>query len=252
MNTLMLRGGRAALVSLTLLVWLCTAGAAWGQSARTQRGWDAANRAYQQGQWQQAAEGYREVQAAGVESSALDYNLANAYAQLGDLGRARLFYERALRMTPRDPDLRANRAALTQKIHEQDAFSASLPLTSNELVGVTSMFWVAAAALLGVSLRYRRLAWAWLAAIPLMLMLVSGGLLSLRCFQDQRWAVVIPPEVKLLDGPGRNFATVTALQAGSSVRILRSSGNWKEVSGPSGQRGWLRSEQVEKLNSPSS
>ena len=48
------------------------------------------------------------VLAKGFSSAALYYNLGNAYFKTGRLGKAVVNYQRAMRLTPRDGDLRAN------------------------------------------------------------------------------------------------------------------------------------------------
>jgi tetratricopeptide (TPR) repeat protein len=45
---------------------------------------------------------------AGTDNGKLFYNLGNAYLKNDDLGRALLWYERALKRIPDDPDLRFN------------------------------------------------------------------------------------------------------------------------------------------------
>lgn len=63
---------------------------------------------YQSGDYQKAIDNYLAILNQGVESSAIYYNLANSYFKSENLGKAILYYEKAFRLSPRDPDIEAN------------------------------------------------------------------------------------------------------------------------------------------------
>ena len=90
-----------------IALWLAGASAAWGQSAAVDA-FNQGNESYRQGQYQQARDQYLEVVGAGVADPRVFYNLGNACLKAGRLGEAVLWYHRALRLDPRDADLRAN------------------------------------------------------------------------------------------------------------------------------------------------
>lgn len=213
-----------------------------------------ANAMAQEGRWELAAEGYRKLVAQGVNDAAVWYDLGNAYVELDDLGRARACYERAVRLTPRDADLRANLAVLKKKLADREPDDVALMLiarqfTMNELAVATSALWFITAALFVLWLRRRREAPAWLAALSLGLLLGVGGLFSLlvNAEYDGRQAVVIPTEVKLYNGPGRDYTNSITLHAGARVQVLRSEGDWREVGALNTVRGWLRAEELETI-----
>ena len=62
--------------------------------------WDMANTAYINGNFHSAAEVYEEILSRGVSSVKLYYNLANAYFKEDRIGKAILYYKRALRLAP--------------------------------------------------------------------------------------------------------------------------------------------------------
>ena len=70
--------------------------------------WDAANTAYINGDFRAAAAAYEQLLAQGFVSVKLYYNLANAYFKENRLGKAILFYHRALRLAPGNDDIRYN------------------------------------------------------------------------------------------------------------------------------------------------
>ena len=206
---------------------------------------DDANRAYQQGHWQEAAAGYQALLANGADSAALHYNLANAYVQLGDYGRARLGYERALLFAPRDPDVRANLALLSEKLVEP-AQSPQAMVSRNELVVVVSALWFLSALLGAGWLKRRSPAWAWMASLSF---LGSVSLGALVAFIPTSRAIVIPSEVQVFQGPGRELPVLDfTLHAGTPVQIRRAEGAWREIQAPGHPRGWVRAEQIEAVS----
>ncbi|HSO19736.1 MAG TPA: tetratricopeptide repeat protein, partial [Desulfosarcina sp.] len=64
--------------------------------------------AYRLGDWPAAIEAFERLAGKGIENGRLFYNLGNAYLKNDDLGHALLWYERALKHTPDDPDLNFN------------------------------------------------------------------------------------------------------------------------------------------------
>ena len=62
--------------------------------------------AYRQGDWPGAIRAFDQLAGSGVENGRLFYNLGNAHLKNDDLGRALLWYERALQLIPDDPDLK--------------------------------------------------------------------------------------------------------------------------------------------------
>jgi hypothetical protein len=64
--------------------------------------------AYGKGDWPAAIAAFESLVAEGVNNGNLFYNLGNACLKNDDLGRALMWYERALKHIPDDPDLRFN------------------------------------------------------------------------------------------------------------------------------------------------
>ena len=63
---------------------------------------------YNTGKYKDAVKKLSHIAEKGVVNGKLYYNLGNAYLKSGDVGRAILWYERALKLMPHDPDLRFN------------------------------------------------------------------------------------------------------------------------------------------------
>ena len=67
-----------------------------------------ANNSYREKRYDDAIQDYEKLISAGLRSANIFYNLGNAYLRTGARGKAILYYERALRMCPRDADIRSN------------------------------------------------------------------------------------------------------------------------------------------------
>lgn len=63
---------------------------------------------YRAGNFMKSASAFEKVAENGISNGHLFYNIGNAWLKAGDIGRAVLWYERAKRIIPLDPDLRFN------------------------------------------------------------------------------------------------------------------------------------------------
>jgi hypothetical protein len=72
--------------------------------------WKQAQEAYTAGDYAQAEAGFLEILELNPKSVEAMYNLGNCHLAGNDLGKARLWYERALKYRPTDPDVRHNLA----------------------------------------------------------------------------------------------------------------------------------------------
>ena len=67
-----------------------------------------ANKSFEKGRYPEAAAGYEKLIESGAVSTAAYFNLGNAYLKSGQFGRAIGAYHIAQKLSPRDPDVRAN------------------------------------------------------------------------------------------------------------------------------------------------
>ena len=79
---------------------------------------------YAKGEYSNAAEAYFAIAQVDGVSAPLYFNMANAYAQSGDLGKAVLYYARAHRLDPSDKEIRNNLNYFASKV--EDANRAEL------------------------------------------------------------------------------------------------------------------------------
>ncbi|NCB98239.1 MAG: tetratricopeptide repeat protein, partial [Bacteroidia bacterium] len=90
---------RILLIITTVLIYL----SANAQSPKEM--WTEANNNYSQANYQAALEGFLKIEKSGYVSSALFYNIGNAYFKMKEVGKSILYYERALKLDPADKDV---------------------------------------------------------------------------------------------------------------------------------------------------
>lgn len=75
---------------------------------------------YVNGKYSEAAEAYLAVEKIDGDSPGLLFNLANSYAQIGDMGRAILYYSRANRLAPTNKEIKNNLDYFTSKVEDSN------------------------------------------------------------------------------------------------------------------------------------
>ena len=221
---------------------------------------NSANGEYKAGHYQEAIELYEQLLKTGHVSTTLFYNLGNAYAKTGELGKAVLNFERARRFRPRDSDIVSNlnyvEGLLDQ--HIEDKRSAALlglkrvlELTSTtEAVVVSSFsygFWIATYLLYLLMRRPR-----WLKRIVFVLftvMILSSLILGIKFFiLREENAVVIRKSAEVKYGPSNLDKTAFKLSPGILVFVDEDRGAWSRIELRDGAGGWISSDFIERID----
>jgi tetratricopeptide (TPR) repeat protein len=240
---------------LFLLFLACGAGSA--QTASTQS-YNEGNHEYAEGRFEAARDLYLQATTTGVRDSRLFYNLGNACFKAGQLGEAILWYERALRLAPRDPDIAHNlRYARAVKV-DSDPEPGSLVWraldrafsypTLNELCVATSVFLVLLFGLGSWRILGRRqpgTLWTVLTGASLVLLVGSGLWLGTRMHRSgMPEAVLIATAGSARSGPDQDQTVVFQAHEGTKFQVERQQDGWVLVRLANGLGGWLPSDQV--------
>jgi len=208
--------------------------------------------AYSKGDYKKAIEGFEQLAGEGVSASLL-YNLGNSYAQDAQIGRAILNYERALRLTPGDSDIRGN-LELVRK--EQGLFQEERTLGQRFIALLGLNQWIVTATIASV-----------LFAGMLLLPLSPGGTLtpryalSLCCLfvsiaacsgaigQYRQWhdGVVVAPDARLRVSPFDSATSIGTIQEGRLLRPGKTHQQYVLVMDESGRSGWLVADAFEAI-----
>ena len=238
-----------------LLLLLCLA--APSARAAENQDFDAANKLFEQGKFSEAAFAYEKLLDAGQRSAAIYFNLGTAAYKAGHMGRAIAAFRQAERLTPRDPDLRANLQFVRQKVNGEDKSPLAPWHTWITLLTLNEWAALAAAALwiffLLLALREFRpalkksLRAITLAAAAAVLLLAAGLGAATLASSSNRAAVVIAKEAVVRFGPLEESQVASQLPDGVEVLVLDEKANWLEIRDATGRTGWLKRDQVKQL-----
>ena len=253
---------KAAALAILLLIGLPFAAQAQQESYPDSL-WNAGVAAYTEGDYAQALHDWKDVQATGMMSRELYYNLGNAYFKTGEIAPAILWYERALRLDPSDADVRYNlefaRAQTQDKIDEvpeiffeQWGHSLCYLLPSNTWAVLSLVFFGSTVALLllfllGNTPARRRI--GFFAAIASFLLAFLGWDFAQWQRTEARrqdMAIVMRPVSSVKSSPSAESAKdLFILHEGTRVKILDNVSGFTNIELSDGRQGWIPSGEIE-------
>jgi tetratricopeptide (TPR) repeat protein len=244
-----------------VMAWAALAVPAHGASP--EEAFDQACHDYEQGKWDQAAEGFRSLLRYGLEDPRIEFNLANSEYKRGRIGEAILHYEKARRLDPADPDIAANLAIARARIRDViDDPAAAGPLSAwrsfQDRLGVAPQtlmalagFWLVAGIVTWCASRAGGFTpgWVWgLSAAILVTVIVtlSARATWLRLEGTPR-AVILKSSVEALAGPGLNNTALFTLHEGAAVEVRAERPGWLQVALPNGLTGWVGTDAAARI-----
>jgi len=224
----------------------------------------AADSAYRSGNYVQAIRDYEALLKQG-KSAALYYNLGNAYYRTDNITRAVLSYERALRLSPGDDDIRFNlqlaRSKTIDKITpESEMFFFSwwrslVNLMSADSWAACAIVSIAAALLLLLlylfsdRLWLRKLGFFGAGALVVVFLLSNVFAYRQQRASDHRTgAIVTAPSLVIKKTPSAQSADISVVHEGTRVDITDDTmTDWKAVRLADGREGWVLAAQIERI-----
>lgn len=219
---------------------------------------------YKKGNYVQAIRDYEELLKKGP-SVELYYNLGNAYYRVDNITRAVLNYERALKLSPGDEDIRFNlqmaRSKTIDKITPKSEmffvtwYKSLVNITSVDGWAKTAMFSLAVALVLvlcylfGRKLIIRKA--GFYGAVAFMVLFVLSNVFAyaqMQILTQRSGAVVVSPSAALRKTPVPNSEYNSIIHEGSRVEIVDDTmTDWKLVELEDGREGWMLSSQMERI-----
>lgn len=216
-----------------------------------------ASEAYQNQQFQQAAELYKQILSQGYENKAVYYNLGNCYYRLNEIGQAILYYEKALKLDPNDADVKYNLGLAGLKLVDRvempprfflfdwwDSIRNYFSLT--QLTYLVMMLFILTAGFLVIWLfikQYRLRRWLVTFSIVTALLTIFASyflFLNARRAMNDRSAVILAPSVTVLSAPDEKSTDVFILHEGIKVILDEQRQEWVKISLPDGKSGWIK------------
>ena len=225
--------------------------------------WSAANEAYAQERWEDAVNDYTAIAEASMESAPLWCNLGSAWYKSGNLGKAILCYERALKLDPSYEDARYNLELLNaMKLDRLESVPELILATWMKNLGRTLdsdswavcflVFLVLTLAMvllfiLGSSATSRRA--GFFTGVVCLLLAVAS--LSFSLWQKNEYmkadkAIIMKPVSSVKSSPsGDSAKDLFVLHEGTKVQVLDNVGGWSNIELSDGRQGWLPSSDIE-------
>lgn len=205
-------------------------------------------------------------------SSTLFYNIGNTYYRQGNLGKAIVYYERALKLDPSNSDARTNLQFVKGQITDKEPDSSSV--VSKAVDKVINSFhadawaWIAlllfavfigaaAAYLFSETVLIRKT--AFFGGLVVFLLTVCAVVISFTAanrVEADNYAIILPPAAQLSTSPREarsQSEQAFLLHEGTKVEVIDSvsspgeGGKWLEVRVPTGERAWIKSTEVERI-----
>jgi tetratricopeptide (TPR) repeat protein len=242
------------LLALSILLAVLTVTTSPGVCQTPQELFTAGNQHYANKEYAEAIDAYRQVQAQGLESARLYYNLGNACFKHGDLGHAIANYIKARRLDPDDEDIIHNLEFARQftavqmegvRLNPIDTFFGSIvgPYTLKQLAWLSSIFFVlfVIALIFRWGLRTGGSAARGIAVALAVLLVVSSILTTYKYRHDylRQRAVIVAEESPVYTGPSEKSEIELQGAPGLVVEVLAEKDGFYNVQFENQRRGWI-------------
>jgi len=217
-----------------------------------------AEKAYDEKQYKTAITLYEQLIKEGYTSYQLYFNLGNSYYKNGNLGRAIHAYEIARKLEPDDEDIKINlslaNAKTIDKIDTKENFFITA-VKSNILSSLSTSAWawlnilslfIAATGffmyfiLSSISLKRVFFGISVVFVFAFLISYFLGGS-AVKSKSENKFAIVLEKEVKIMNEPNLSATTKFRLHEGTKVRVVENNGDWMLIKLENGNEGWLKS-----------
>jgi hypothetical protein len=182
----------------------------------------------------------------------LFYNLGNAYLKNKDLGHAILWYERAIKLMPNDPDIKFNyEYALSQIKDEREDQTAPIfkvlffwkfllkaSTVKWTAISLNFLFWI----FIIINLWNKRRALKTISFLILVLTVIFTSTAFYNFFESQyrKQAIILPAQVWVRSGITDEATGLFILHAGTKVNIQKELKAHYRISFSEGKIGWIK------------
>ncbi|MCD6539773.1 MAG: tetratricopeptide repeat protein, partial [Candidatus Omnitrophica bacterium] len=219
-----------------------------------------ANVLYEEKKYSEAIRLYESILKKGYESGYLFYNLGNACFKEGELGKAILNYEKALKFIPLDSDLRTNYnyalSLIKVPVKELGSFwftrflnKVFSPFTVDNLTILLSLIYLSLLGVLTLSFhltffrKYRKV--IVLSLIFLFSFSFSG--LILKVSKQGKEAIVITKEAQVKFAPLDEATLYFRVYEGQKLRVVSQEGSYYKVRDHRQKIGWIEKKALEVI-----
>jgi tetratricopeptide (TPR) repeat protein len=212
------------------------------------------NKAYSEGNYQDAVDAYLKVIADNMASGEVFFNLGNAYYKLNQIGRSILYYEKALQFLEGDEALEQNlrlaRLRIVDKIEPiPKLFLEEWWIWATHIFSIPAIAWICfilfLVAMFTMAFYFifakrilKRLTWI---TIVLFAVALAFYLSRIYQFESSDYGIILVSKVSVVSEPSLTGDEVFIIHEGTKVKINREIDGWLEISLADGKTGWLKS-----------
>lgn len=213
-------------------------------------------KSYRQGDFSQAAGAFEKLAETPIKNPHLYYNIGNAYLKADSIGKAILWYERARKIAPNDPDLRFNLEfanSLVKDKKDEAVNILDIIIFWDDLVRIKTLqfactfFSVIFFTWAGVRvIRQRHIFTGTGFAILAIFLLVTGVTTASMIKQSSRsHAVIISEEAQIRSGLAKDATRLFTLHAGTKVQVREKRDQYLKIMFSKDKVGWVKIGQAE-------
>lgn len=224
----------------------------------------SANKLYTEQSYEAAIESYESIEAKGLVSSELYFNLGNCYYKLNKIAPSIYNYEKALKMDPSNQDALNNLSyakrmsidvieALPKTFLQRFSENVIMKLTFDQwaVMGVITAFLTALFFLMYYfSIATRKKFIYFNLSLLMTLLLVVSTIFAFSNYdtvQKNRQAIIFAAKSEVKNAPTMSSELVFELHEGTKVMILDGLDNWVKIKLADGKIGWIPNTDLKEI-----
>lgn len=208
--------------------------------------------AYDNENYSESARIFERIADMGIVNGKLYYNIGNSYFKSGDVGQAVLWYERAMKLIPNDPDLRFNYEYVNEFVQDKAEEKKSPVLKVlffwKHMMGKRAVQWTGIICVVlfccVASVRMikgKRLFPAF--QVGLIVLSALFVFTAIYDFYDEtynRYAVILSDQVSVRSGLSDGATELFVLHKGTKVKIEQARNDYLKIRFTDGKTGWMK------------
>ncbi len=211
---------------------------------------------YNNGKYEQAVNNFLFVANKNIKNGKLFYNIGNSYFNKNELGQAILWYERALKLIPNDPDLKFNINYARTFIKDKNENKPSpfyniiffwkniFSITTIQILSIIlfSIFWILSAVY--YVKKYYILKLPTIILFTISIIFITTSFFNFYNENYIKTGVIISEKVSIRSGLSDNSTELFILHAGTKVIIKDTKHNFLKIYFSKGKIGWIRKQDI--------
>lgn len=225
---------------------------------------NAANKMYQQEKYMEALDLYQQVEKQDMESAELYFNMGNIYYRTNQVAPSIYYYEKALRMSPNDKDIRFNlNFANTMVLDNIEPLPKSLgqKFMDSIVLRFTYETWAKISVSLAFVFAILFLLYHFSYSTSKKRIYFISSILSVIfvtvslffAFRNKHYvdnkveAIIFSASAAVKSAPTNSSDDYFELHEGTKVSVLETLDNWKKIKIADGKMGWMKDADLKEL-----